>query len=117
MRRYFRTKLALYGLMMAIFMNVANIKEVVPGMRKIIDVDGRQIVLFNIEGRFYAIDDACPHQSAALSEGELEGASVVCPWHGACFDLATGIATRFPLAERVSTYKVRLDGGAIALVT
>ena len=117
MRRYFRTKLAFYRLMMAIFMNMASVREVVPGTRKVIGIDGRQIVLFNIEGRFYAIDDACPHQGAALSEGELEGASVICPWHGACFDLATGVATRFPLAERVSTYEVRLDGGAIALVT
>jgi nitrite reductase/ring-hydroxylating ferredoxin subunit len=101
---------------MTIYMNVASVQEILPGARKVISIDRKQIVLFNIEGRFYAIDDACPHQGAALSEGELEGASVVCPWHGALFDLATGTATRFPLAERVSAYEVRLDGSAIAIV-
>jgi len=102
---------------MAIFRKVASVNELLPGMRKLITIDRKQIVLFNIDGCLYAIDDTCPHQGAALSEGELEGASVICPWHGALFDLATGTATRFSMAERASTYEVRVEDAAIALLT
>lgn len=60
------------------------------GQRKLIFVDGRSIVLFNIDDSFYAVDNACPHNGASLASGQLEGCVLRCPAHGLRFDLRTG---------------------------
>jgi len=100
---------------MATFVKVARTDELPPGQGKCVEVKQRRIALFNVAGRCYAIDDTCPHRGGPLSEGELEGEAVVCPWHGAVFDLATGEVSRFPAAVGVATYEVRIDGGEIAI--
>lgn len=61
-----------------------------PGQRKLVFVDGRSVVVFNIEGSLYAIDNSCPHQGASLAHGKLDGTRLQCPAHGLRFDLATG---------------------------
>jgi 3-phenylpropionate/trans-cinnamate dioxygenase ferredoxin subunit len=61
-----------------------------PGQRKLAFVDGRSIVLFNIDGTIYAIDNSCPHNGASLASGQLEGCVLRCPAHGLRFDLRTG---------------------------
>jgi nitrite reductase/ring-hydroxylating ferredoxin subunit len=100
---------------MATFMTVARTDELPPGQGKVVEVKHKRIAVFNAGGRYYALDDTCPHRGAPLSEGELEGAAVVCPWHGAIFDLATGEVTRPPAAVGVATYDVRIDGQEIAI--
>lgn len=69
---------------------IGAVDELKPGERKLAFVDGKSIVLFNIEGTFHAIDDACPHNGASLASGKLEGAMLRCPAHGLCFDLTKG---------------------------
>ena len=93
----------------------ARIDELAPGEGKLVEVNQKRIALFNVGGRYYALDDVCPHRGGPLSEGELEGAAVVCPWHGAIFDLATGNVTRPPAMARIATYDVRLDGEEITI--
>lgn len=66
------------------------VDELPPGKRKIVFVDGRSIVIFNIEGTVYAIDDSCPHNGASLASGQLDGHLLRCPAHGLRFDLTTG---------------------------
>jgi nitrite reductase/ring-hydroxylating ferredoxin subunit len=100
---------------MATFAKVARTDELPPGQAKLVEVMRKRIVLFNVGGHYYAIDDVCPHRGGPLSEGELEGTTVICPWHGAIFDLATGEVKRSPAAVGVATYEVRLDGGDIAI--
>ena len=100
---------------MATFITVARADELPPGQGKLVEVNQKRIALFNVDGRYYALDDMCPHRGGPLSEGELEGATVVCPWHGAIFDLATGNVARPPAAAGVATYDVRLDGEEIAI--
>ena len=100
---------------MATFITVARTDELPPGQGKLVEVNQKRIALFSVDGCYYALDDMCPHRGGPLSEGELEGATVVCPWHGAIFDLATGNVTRPPVAARVATYDVRRDGEAIAI--
>jgi nitrite reductase/ring-hydroxylating ferredoxin subunit len=95
---------------MAAFVTVATIHELAPGQGKLVEVDNKRIALFHVGGRYYAIDDVCPHRGGPLSEGDLEGEAVVCPWHGAVFDLATGAVRRFPAAAGVTTYTVRVQG-------
>jgi len=64
--------------------------EIEPGQRKRVFVDGRCVVIFNVNGEIYAIDDSCPHNGASLGNGELEGCVLRCPAHGLRFDLRTG---------------------------
>jgi 3-phenylpropionate/trans-cinnamate dioxygenase ferredoxin subunit len=102
-------------LIMASFVTVARTDELTPGQGRLVQVNEKRIALFNVGGHYYAIDDVCPHRGGPLSEGELEGAAVVCPWHGAIFDLATGEVIRFPATAGVSTYTLRVEGEEIAI--
>ena len=69
---------------------VGAVDDLAPGQRKLAFVDGRSIVLFNIDGAIHAIDNACPHNGAALASGRLEGCVLSCPAHGLRFDVRTG---------------------------
>lgn len=64
--------------------------ELPPGLSRCIEHGREGIAVFNIGGKFYACDDACPHAGGPLSEGYIDGTMVSCPWHGWTFDLAAG---------------------------
>ncbi|MFP3569776.1 Rieske (2Fe-2S) protein [Paraburkholderia sp. SIMBA_030] len=91
--------------------------ELAPGQRKLAFIDGRSIVLFNIDGTIYAIDNSCPHNGASLANGQLEGCVLRCPAHGLRFDLRTGCMpgagglalTTFPVQTIDGTLVVSLD--------
>jgi nitrite reductase/ring-hydroxylating ferredoxin subunit len=102
---------------MGTFVTVARTDDLQPGQGRLVELNHKRIALFNVGGRYYAIDDVCPHRGGPLSEGDLEGAAVVCPWHGAVFDLATGGVSRFPAVAGggVATYDVRVEGTEIAI--
>src|SRR5262245_39831035 len=102
-------------LTMAMFVTVVKTDDLQPGQGKLVEVNHKRIALFNVGGRYYAIDDVCPHRGGPLSEGELERGTVVCPWHGAIFDLNTGAVTRLPATAGVTTYEVRVEGEGIAV--
>ena len=89
---------------------VAAVQEVPPGRAKQVKVGKKTIALFNVGGTFYAIDDTCPHRGAPLSEGEVEGTTVTCPWHAASFDLTTGAHLCPPASSGVACYKVQVVG-------
>jgi nitrite reductase (NADH) small subunit len=69
---------------------VARIDDVPPGESRELVAEGRVIALFNVQGKFYALDGVCPHQGGPLGKGRLEGCIVTCPWHGWQFDVTTG---------------------------
>ncbi|MFH1417563.1 MAG: non-heme iron oxygenase ferredoxin subunit [Planctomycetota bacterium] len=94
---------------------IAETNDVPAGSRVRVDVEGRTLVLFNIDGKYYAIDDACPHNDASLAEGDLEGNVITCPWHAAQFDVTTGEAMSPPAPGNVASYKVHVDGGDISI--
>ena len=98
---------------MAEFVKVAKSDEIAPGQGKLIEVEGKRIALFNVEGLFYAIDDTCTHRGGPLSEGVLNGREVTCPWHGAVFDVTTAEVLRPPAPREVARYNVRVVGGDI----
>jgi 3-phenylpropionate/trans-cinnamate dioxygenase ferredoxin subunit len=98
---------------MSEFMQVALRDEIVPGGKKLVDLEGRAIAVFNVDGHFYAIDDVCTHDGGPLAEGELEGAEIRCPRHGARFDVRTGKALCFPAFEPVATLAVDVRGDDI----
>lgn len=71
------------------------------------------IAVFNVDGELYAIDDTCTHQDASLADGWLEGCTVECPLHAACFDLRTGLPTGPPAKVAVRTHRVVVSDGAV----
>ena len=70
--------------------NEFPVNELKPGQIKLIQIDGLRIAVYNLEGEFYATQDQCTHVGAPLSNGELQGTQVICPWHSSCFDVRDG---------------------------
>jgi nitrite reductase (NADH) small subunit len=98
---------------MSQFIKVATSSEVASGQAKLIEINGKEIGLFNVDGAFHAIDNTCTHVGGPLCEGEIEGAQVTCPWHGAVFDVTTGNVLGPPAPENVTRYNVRTEGDDI----
>jgi nitrite reductase/ring-hydroxylating ferredoxin subunit len=100
---------------MAGFVKVATTDEVAPGQAKKVEVSGKTIALFNLGGRYHAIDDVCPHRGGPLSEGEVQGDVVTCPWHGARFRITTGEVLGPPARTGVARYPTRVNGSDIEI--
>ena len=98
---------------MAEFVKAATTTEIEPGQARLVEVNGKQIALFNVGGQFFALDNACTHRDGPLAEGAVSGSEVTCPWHGATFDVRTGEATGPPAQRPVTRYSVRVTGTAI----
>jgi 3-phenylpropionate/trans-cinnamate dioxygenase ferredoxin subunit len=93
---------------------VGSADELAPGQRKLVFVDGRSVVLFNIEGELHAIENSCPHNGASLAGGQMEGRVLRCPAHGLRFDVATGcIPGKGGLS--LATFPVRNVAGRLEL--
>lgn len=95
------------------FRKVAQRSDIRAGGGKAVDVDGRTIALFHVGEQYYAIDDTCTHVGGPLSEGDVNGMTVICPWHGAEFDLATGKVLCPPAGGDLGCYKVQVVGDEI----
>lgn len=103
--------------------------EISPGQRKIVEVDGLSVGIFNIEGEFYALNNLCPHQLAPLCMGEVsglvtadgtdpenfkwekDGYIIKCPWHNWEFDITTGGSVFNPHKVKTRTYDVEVKSG------
>lgn len=96
------------------FVTAAKVSEINEGEGKVISVNGKEIALFNVEGNFYAMDNACRHRGGPLGEGMLEGNIVTCPWHHWTYDVTTGVNVMNPQVK-VSTYEVRVEGDEIKI--
>ncbi len=91
---------------------VAETTDVNPGEGKVVEVDGKTLALFNVDGTYYAIDNTCLHRGGPLGEGELDGEIVTCPWHGWRYDVTTGANANNP-AVKVSKVPVTVEGTAV----
>ena len=97
------------------YIAVCELGEIEEGNRLSIEIDDKPIVIFNVNGEFYAIDQKCTHRHGPLDEGELDGHVVVCPWHGAQFDVRTGKALTLPAVKSLNTYPIRVQDGMIEI--
>lgn len=107
---------------------VAPLAEFPEGTRKLVDINGRQIVVFNIKGEFFALFNRCPHEGGPLFHGKLtglvtanepgqydyqrEGEIIRCPWHSWEFDVRTGKSWCDPARWKVRNYNVKVEAGA-----
>lgn len=84
--------------------------DITPGKMIKVSVDGKEIMVANIDGNYCAMDDSCTHSGASLSEGRLDGGIVVCGWHKAEFDCKTGKLIKFPAKIRdLTSYNVSVE--------
>ena len=89
---------------------VGKTSDIPSGKMIIVSTDGKDILVTNVDGNYYAMDDTCTHAGASLSEGSLDGSTVTCPWHGSTWDCKTGkmIALGVQLKD-LSSYKVMVE--------
>jgi 3-phenylpropionate/trans-cinnamate dioxygenase ferredoxin subunit len=101
--------------------------EIPPGQRRLVELDGKKIVLFNLGGEFFALADRCPHQGGSLSNGrevaliespcpgeyhyDRKGEIIRCPWHAWEFDIRTGKSQFDPRRTKVRTYPACVEKG------
>jgi 3-phenylpropionate/trans-cinnamate dioxygenase ferredoxin subunit len=86
-----------------------------PGALAVVEITGKRIALANVDGVFYAFDDECTHEQCSLAEGGLEGAKVICPCHGAEFDVRTGEVLAPPAKTPLRIYPVRVANDAVEI--
>jgi 3-phenylpropionate/trans-cinnamate dioxygenase ferredoxin subunit len=104
---------------LAEFVRVGSLPDFRPGSVKAVQVDDRRLVVANLDGRLYALSNACPHAGLPMSGGYLHGAAIVCPFHGSFFKLEDGEPAGGPATDALETYAVRVEGNdvLVALVS
>ncbi len=95
------------------FVKVASTGEIPPSIMRKVEAAGLEILIVNIDGKYYAINNVCTHVGGPLDEGRLEGSEVQCPWHASRFDVRTGEVKGGPARLPESTYEVRVQGSDI----
>ncbi|MBI4640848.1 MAG: non-heme iron oxygenase ferredoxin subunit [Candidatus Tectomicrobia bacterium] len=98
---------------MGTWITVATTAEVFEGQMRPMKIQGQCLVLVQIKGRYYALEDVCTHGGGPLSEGKIRGEEVTCPWHRSRFKIATGEVVEFPAYENLSSYPVQVKGDEI----
>lgn len=107
--------------MMAAWLMLCPSREIPHGHREVFGINGRWIAVFNISGKYYAIEDLCTHDGNILAfdrydqPSKIEGHEIECPRHGGRFDLRSGKATRSPADIDVAWFEVRIENGDIQI--
>ncbi len=95
------------------FTPVCKITDLPDPGKRVFEVEDRLVALFHVAGRFYAMDDECTHDGGPLAEGKLEGFTIVCPRHGAKFDVRTGAALSMPATQAAAAHEVKVEAGEV----
>ena len=95
------------------FVTVATTDEMQPGERIVVEIDDAWVVVFNVGGQYYALEDMCSHEEYMLSEGTIDGYALECPKHGAQFDVRDGRVLAPPAVSPVKAYAVRVVGDEV----
>ncbi len=98
---------------MSDWVDVCATADLSAGNHRVVDVDGAQVAVFNIDDEYYAIEDVCTHDGGILTGGRIEGDQIVCPRHGARFSIKTGDALSPPAFEATATFPIRVVDGIV----
>lgn len=94
---------------------ICSTEDLPEGERLFIELGDDPVVILNINGEYFAIDDICTHDQGPLGDGEIEDHQIVCPRHGARFDIRTGKVLTLPAVRGVSSYPIRVVDGMIEI--
>lgn len=95
------------------YYEIVPTSELPNGERLFVEIEGKSLVIFNIAGQFFSIADICSHDDGPLGEGDLEGFNIICPRHGAQFDVRTGKVVELPAVEDIPAYPVQVRDGTV----
>ncbi len=98
---------------MSDFKVVAKLSDIPDPGKLCVELDERFIVIVHRDGKIFCLDDVCTHDGGPLGEGELDGNCLVCPRHGARFDIESGAAVTMPATEATAVHSVRIEDGEI----
>jgi 3-phenylpropionate/trans-cinnamate dioxygenase ferredoxin component len=98
---------------MSDFVAVAKVSEVPDPGKQLVEVDDQVVVLCHVGGKFFCIDDVCTHDGGPLGDGQLDNHQIVCPRHGARFDVRTGEALTMPATVDTHTHEVKIEGDTV----
>ena len=98
---------------MSDFIQVAKLSDLADPGQLTVECDEQLVVLFQVDGEIYCIDDVCTHDGGPLGDGELSGCEIICPRHGARFDVRTGKALTMPATQDTRSHEVKVDGDQI----
>jgi 3-phenylpropionate/trans-cinnamate dioxygenase ferredoxin component len=99
------------------WLRVAALAELADDTPLAVRLGAIPIALYRLDGKVCAIDDVCTHEFALLSQGFVEGGTIECPLHQACFDIATGRCLSGPATVDLRSYEVRIEGGEVFVRT
>lgn len=97
------------------FRKVTSTREIQPGKMKRVEIDGHPVLIANVDGNYYAVDDTCTHEDTSLSTGSLNDELIKCPLHGSRFNVRTGRVLEEPAEDDLKTYTVVIDGSSISI--
>jgi 3-phenylpropionate/trans-cinnamate dioxygenase ferredoxin component len=97
------------------FIDIASVEEIGIGERLFVEIDEIPIVIFNIGGQIFAIQDICSHDDGPLGEGDLEDHKIICPRHGGVFDVRTGKVLSLPAIVDIPAYPTMVNDGKIQI--
>lgn len=95
------------------FVSIGQADELSSGERWLVDIDALSIAVFRVGDQYYAIGDLCSHDQGAIGDGELDGYEIVCPRHGARFDIRNGKVLRLPALADIPVYPVKIEAGEL----
>lgn len=98
---------------MSDWIDVVKTEELPDGAWTVIEIEGDEIAVINLDGEYYAIENICTHDSGELTGGDIEGDEVVCPRHGARFSIKTGEVMAPPAYEDIAIFPVRVEQGMV----
>jgi 3-phenylpropionate/trans-cinnamate dioxygenase ferredoxin component len=94
---------------------ICKVDELPDGERLFIEIAHEPIVIFNLAGKVFAIGDVCSHDGGPVGDGEIVDHKIICPRHGAKFDIFTGKAVGLPAVEDIPAYPIRINAGQIEI--
>lgn len=97
------------------FTPVTPVTTIKNGTAKPFTIDGQDILIANLDGEFFAIEDRCSHEDSRLSLGCLKGDLIDCTLHGSRFNVKTGLPVEEPAVDPVRTFKVRIKNDMIEI--
>jgi 3-phenylpropionate/trans-cinnamate dioxygenase ferredoxin component len=95
------------------YYRITSTQEFPEGERLFVEINNLSIVIFSLNGEYYATSDECSHDGGPIGDGQIEGYEIICPRHGARFDLRTGKVTHFPAVTDIASYPIRIVDGNI----
>ncbi len=96
-----------------VFLKIATLDEIPVGGRLFLEINNEPIVVLNLGGTLFAVGDVCTHDEGPLGDGEIDGYQIVCPRHGARFDVRTGKALTLPAVVDIPVYPIRIEGNEV----